>query len=248
MTAAGQELVVPRHFHGPPSSGNGGWTAGAVVARLLEHAGAAPGAAVTVTLRRPPPLDEPLPLDLGDDGARLGPADAPVLLAQAAAEPPEALAPVPTEEARAARERYAGLRSHPFPGCFVCGTDRTADDGLRIFPGRVADDDEGRVRVAATWTPAAGHDPRAAYAEAWAALDCAGAWAGDLEERLMVLGRMTARVVALPAPGVEHVVVGVARGEDGRKTFTATTLRTADGDLVGAAEQVWIAVDPAAFG
>ena len=47
---------------------------------------------------------------------------------------------------------YAGLRSHPFPTCFSCGTGRADGDGLRIFPGRVADQ-TGAARVAATWTP-----------------------------------------------------------------------------------------------
>ena len=49
----------------------------------------------------------------------------------------------------------------------------------------------------------------------------------------MVLGRMTARVDALPVVGEEHVVVGQARGHDGRKTFTASTLYDADGRVVG---------------
>ena len=47
--------------------------------------------------------------------------------------------PVDAGEARAAAASYAGLRSHPFPTCFSCGTGREPGDGLRIFPGRVAD-------------------------------------------------------------------------------------------------------------
>ena len=84
-------------------------------------------------------------------------------------------------------------------------------------------------------------------AATWAALDCVGGWAGDLTERLMVLGRMTAEIDALPAIGEEHVSSGGARGAEGRKTFTATTLYDADGRVVGAGEHVWIAVDPGAF-
>ena len=62
----------------------------------------------------------------------------------------------------------------------------------------------------------------------------------------MVLGTMTARVDALPAVGEEHVVVGEARGESGRKTPSAPPRSTTPhGRLVGAAEHVWIAVDPA---
>ena len=81
----------------------------------------------------------------------------------------------------------------------------------------------------------------------WAALDCVGGWAGDLEERLMVLARMTARLDSLPVIGEEHVVVGMGRGRDGRKAWTSSTLYDADGRVVGSAEHLWIAVDPAAF-
>jgi hypothetical protein len=129
---------------------------------------------------------------------------------------------------------------------------------LRIFPGRVDDDAEGRARVAAPWVPDpsvaedfhhyASGEPRASLAATWAALDCVGGWAGDLEERLMVLGRMTARVDDLPVIGEPHVVVGEGRGQDGRKTFTASTLYDADGRVVATAEHTWIAVDAELFG
>ena len=42
-------------------------------------------------------------------------------------------------------------------------------------------------------------------------------------------------------------MVGEGRGQDGRKTFTASTLYDADGRVVAVAEHVWITVDPAAF-
>ena len=64
----------------------------------------------------------------------------------------------------------------------------------------------------------------------------------------MVLGRMTARIDTLPVIGEEHVVVGAKRGQEGRKTFTASTLYDADGRVVATAEHIWIAVDPEVFG
>ena len=97
--------------------------------------------------------------------------------------------------------------------------------------------------VAATWTP---HETSVPLA--WAALDCPGGWAGGLGDRLMVLGRMSVRLDALPEPGERHVVVGAARGRVGRKTSTATSLYDGSGRLVGLAEQVWIEVDAATFG
>jgi hypothetical protein len=118
-------------------------------------------------------------------------------------------------------------------------------------------DHDGLVRAAATWTPHASltedwHEyadstPRASLPVTWAALDCVGAWAADMSERLMVLGRMTARVGRLPAVGEEHVVVGLARGSEGRKHHTSASIYDSRGDLVGAAEHVWITVDRSAF-
>lgn len=261
-------LVVPARFCGPARSGNGGWTAGALAAyaghdcedpttadQVAHHERRLP--TIAVSLRRPPPLDTALAVH-EDDGwciARSeGPDGAEVARAQVVEQELREVAPVPFAEARAAQATYAGLDAHPFPTCFVCGTGR--DDGLRIFPGRVSDHD-GAVRVAATWTPAADvaedwhayvdDTRRASLPVTWSALDCIGAWAGDLSERLMVLARMTARIDALPVVGEEHVVVGAARGQDGRKTLTASTLYDARGQVVGVAEHLWITVDPADF-
>ena len=66
-------------------------------------------------------------------------------------------------------------------------------------------------------------------------------------DRMMVLGRMTARVDALPALGEEHVVVGLDRGSEGRKTWTAATLYDSGGRVVARAEHTWVAVNPTAF-
>lgn len=231
------ELTIPRRFRGPPSSGNGGWTAGAL-AELVD----AP--TVSVSLLAPPPLDTPMLVEIGAGVATASLDGAPVARAEAAAGSGPPVPWVPPGDARAAEPSYAGLVSHPFPSCFACGTDR--EDGLRIFPGRVADHD-GLPRLAATWTP----DESVAatlHRSTWAALDCIGGWAGDLAERAMVLVRMTARVDRLPAVGATHVVVGLGRRTEGRKTFTAAALYDADGGLIGSAEHLWIAVDPADFG
>jgi hypothetical protein len=68
-----------------------------------------------------------------------------------------------------------------------------------------------------------------------------------MDERKMVLGRITARVDALPVVGEPHVVMGEARGQEGRKTFTASTLYDSDGRIVARAAHVWVAVDPDSF-
>jgi hypothetical protein len=254
------DLIIPSRFRGPPSSANGGYSAGALSAYAghecpSDHA--QPWPAVSVSLLAPPPLDVAMALAPGDQGGVVASYDGkPVLAARYGDEVVADVEPVSPDEARTATASYAGLGRHPFPTCFSCGTGREPGDGLRIFPGRVGDV-EGRARVAATWTPDptvaedfhayAGEHPRASLPVTWAALDCVGGWAGDLEERLMVLARMTARIDSLPAVGEEHVLVWMGRGRDGRKTWTASTLYDADGRVVGSAEHLWIAVDPAAF-
>lgn len=250
------QLVVPRRFRGPPDSGNGGWTAGALATHLTREGPdgrAAERPTVEVSLRRPPPLDTVLRLseDAGSTSAR---ADGTVVATARRFEGTlSSIEAVSFDEARAAEPAYPGHVFHPFPSCFACGTDREEGDGLRIFPGAVS-----QGRVAATWCPhpSLSEDwhtyvdasARASVAATWAALDCVGGWAGDLTDRLMVLGRMTARVESLPVIGEEHVVVGARRGGEGRKTFTAATLYDSTGRAVATAEHVWIAVDPAAFG
>jgi hypothetical protein len=258
------DLIVPSRFRGPPSSGNGGYSAGAIAAYAGHECPddhSSPWPTVTVSLLAPPPLEVPMHLGPGDDSGVVAAYDGkPVLAARCTHDEITDVEPVPPDEARAAMASYAGLANHPFPSCFSCGTGRDPGDGLRIFPGRVSDvveDDGPHARVAATWTPEptvaedfhayADEHPRASVPVTWAALDCVGGWAGDLEERLMVLARMTARLDALPVIGEEHVLVGKARGNDGRKTWTSSTMYDGDGRVVGTAEHLWIAVDPRAF-
>jgi hypothetical protein len=253
-------LIVPRRFRGPAASGNGGWTAGALAGLVRHdcpenHARSWP--TIRVALRQPPPLDTPMAVTEEDGSTVASFGGAVVARASVVDEAPVTVEPVPPAEARAAEAAYPGLVAHPFPSCFSCGTERSEGDGLRIFPGRVGDQD-GATRVASTWQPhrSVGEDwhvyvddlPRASLGATWAALDCIGGWAGDLTERLMVLAGMTARVDTLPVIGEEHVVVGLARGQDGRKTFTASALYDADGRVVARAEHVWVAIDPAGFG
>lgn len=231
-------LVVPETFCGPPTSGNGGWCAGALSA--LAGTGSALGRTVEVTLRLPPPLAVPLEVEQDDGTWRAADAQGRTVLSARVLAPGEvALDPseeVPLEAARTAEGRYAGHRSHPFPTCFSCGPARAEGDGLRIFPGPVAD---RPGLAAAPWTPHA-----ATYEIVWAALDCAGAWATGIEDSPRVLGRMTARVDRLPEIGATHVVVGEALGSEGRKHHARTTLRAPDGSVLGVARQVWIDVTP----
>lgn len=249
------ELVIPARFNGPPKSGNGGWTAGALAAQLGNAEAHGP---VRVTLRTPPPLETPMTVRTDGVGVLLehAQADGATLVAEAEEVDEQLAVPDVVDGATA----QAASATHPDPDgawfgtCFVCGADRAEGDGLRILPGRVPGLLPGDDRVAAPWTPhastwAAGTpEGHASLACTWAALDCAGGWSDDLLNRPMVLGRMTAQVHALPRLGEPHVVVGQLLRREGRRSFSATSLRDADGRLLASAEHVWFAVDPAMFG
>jgi len=248
-------LTVPRRFRGPSSSGNGGWTAGALAGFL--PAGAAGAGAVRVRLSAPPPLDVPMdvvPLDPpGTGGGAVRAVDGERLVLEATPADPADTgclvleeAVVGWEQAQRAASAYPGGSGHPFPQCFACGPDRAPGDGLRLAPGPVTG---VRDVVAAPWEPAAG--AAGGYVPApqvWAALDCPGGWSVDIVGRPMVLGTITAQVLRPPAVGERCVVTGTAVEIGGRKARTATVLRGGGGEVLARATQVWIAVDPATFG
>jgi hypothetical protein len=238
------ELRVATRFCGPPGVANGGVASGSLAALL--------GGAAEVTLRRPVPLERPLPVRGGDgDDGTLVVEDGGVLLAEArpakaAGEPldvPAAVTPA-AAEAAAGRTRY--FDDPVFPGCFTCGPARMPGDGLRIFPGRVA----GRAVWAAPWTPdatVAGADGRVRPEVVWAALDCpsgiAAADAADLPAgTAVVLGRMAATVGELPRPGDRCRVVAWPLAVDGRKLRAGSAVLGPDGEVLAAAQTVWVTV------
>ncbi len=241
-------LLVPYRFQGPPGSGNGGWCSGALSAFL-------PGAAaVQVRLGAPPPLAVAMPVELtGGPGSRRaavtgpdGPALSATEVSPAAAAALTVVPPVDLDLAHEAARRYDGAVEHPFPTCFVCGTDRFPGDGMRLTPGAL----RGRPdETACTWVP----DDTVDLAQTWAAMDCPGAWSARMSGRTMVLGTMTAVVHRVPDPGERCVVTGRGMGTQGRKTRTAATLwspapgHPGGAELLATAEHVWITVDPQTF-
>jgi len=221
-------VTIATRFRGPPRSGNGGYTCG-----LL---GEALGGAVEVTLRKPPPLEVPLTIEVDGDRATLRDGAEEVATATRLALELEVPAPVAHEVAVEASRSYRGFHNHPYSGCFVCGPERGENDGLRIFPGKV----EGRDIVAAPFTP--GDE---GVAVVWAALDCPGYFGAILpsDEQLpaLLLGKMHAEVVRSMTVGEPHVVIGWPLGREGRKIFGATALFDERNQLIAKSRQVWIA-------
>jgi hypothetical protein len=230
--------IAPRYC-GPPGTANGGYAAGL----LAQYA----DTTVRVRLERPVPLGAALQVHALPGGAFELRSDAQRI---ALAEPATLELNVPVApgylEAIEASRRYVGFSGHAFPGCFVCGPDRTRGDGLRIFagacePASKAADFPGLV--AAPWTPdvalgASDHKVRAEFM--WAALDCPGYFAARSDGVPMLLGAYTAHVdrrLHIDEPGV---VVGWRIGREGRKHEVGTALYDADGNLCARARALWI--------
>jgi hypothetical protein len=229
-------MIIPATFNGPPDSANGGYTAGVLARYVSSPVGA------VVTLRQPPPLATPL--DVTADGTTIAVYDGDRLIASAAPAPEPLSQTVPAvswAEAMAISQTYPGFARHPFPTCFVCGPQRPPGDGLRLFPGRLPDG-----RTASPWIVPEDVEPTLM----WAALDCPGGWAvpemgltgGATANRPYVLGRMEARVDALPAAGDGCVVMGALLGQEGRKAHVISTVYGPDGAVLALARATWIAL------
>jgi hypothetical protein len=241
---AAPALIIPPRFRGPSDSGNGGYVCGRIAAYVDGPA--------AVTLHRPPPLATPMTVEPTGYGA-LHVRHGGTLIAEAteAVCPPGLLAPeIPDLVSMAEACRSAGgaryFQDPFFPECFVCGPDRGLGDGLRIFPGPVP----GRMLWAAPWTPdssVTGPDGRLRPEMAWAALDCpsgiAAAEGACLDaDTVIVLGRMTARVSALPMLGDQCRVIAWTDGGYGRKFIAGSVLVGPGGEVFGVARAVWLTV------
>ena len=239
MSASGP-LVIASRFCGPAGSANGGYFAGRVAVLA--------GRTVTVRLLRPPPLETPFEtLELADGTLavmsgteRIGEARPAALTLQ----PPRA--PSYFEAVEASR-RYAGFAHHRFPTCFVCGTHRHRGDGMRIFAGPIPE----RGLVAAPWVPDTSLDRgdgkvRPEFMSA--ALDCPGFYAVSAEDRMMLLGELTAHVNRLVHVGERCTVIGWALEGSGRKRAAGTAVCDEDGEVCAMAQALWIEPRPTASG
>ncbi len=234
-----ETIAIAERFCGPPGTANGGYLAG-VLARGLSGA-------VEVTLRAAAPLATPLLVGDGADGARLlthaGTELARAVRTTLALEVPAL--PDPDLVAAHAGDCRA-MRTHPFPRDFVCGPERDAGDGLRIFPGVVP----GSDRVAALWTP----DPSLCDASGnvapeflWAALDSPSSFpllepesARALEP--MVLGRLCVALDGRVRAGERVLVLAWPIALEGRRGVAGAALIAEPGRVVGRARATWISL------
>jgi hypothetical protein len=237
----GRETVkIGERFAGPPGCGNGGYTAGTFAARLGSS-----GHAAVVRLRAPVPLDcalDVVRLPEGEIEIRTG--EDVIAWARPARLEVRVPAVPSASEIDLATARFGGHCHHPFPSCFVCGTDREPGDGLRLFTGPV----EGRQMVASTWTPDASlahADERIDPVYVWSSLDCPGGWASLLlgDTGTLVLGEITARIDGKPRLGESCSVIGwPIRREGARKNYVGSAVVSESGRIYGRASSLWFNV------
>jgi hypothetical protein len=229
-------LTIPSRFCGPPTSGHGGWTSGALAGLV--------GGRVEVTLRNPPPLDTELEVVSDGDHTRVFHGDVLVAECRPTDEPTEAPEFVALATARAAAAHYVGFSRSPFSTCFGCGASREEGDALRIFPGLL--DDRELVVAAPLEAPAdlVTAEGTLPLPVIWSALDCPTIWPYMSQEGFAaLLGRMRVDLhVPVPA-GVPLVVVGQGHGGEGRKRYCSGAIYTAEGELLASSHTTWITVD-----
>ena len=243
-----QTMTIPRRFCGPPNSGNGGYVCG-LLARHIEGG-------AEVTLRAPPPLETALDVVESEPGKwELRQGAAVVATGRPVPIDLGRLERASFDEAVAAERRTPiAPHQHLLPMCFVCGPDRAAGDGLRLFAGPLARTaGDGTPVFAVPWTPypgLAGSDGLVAPEFLWSALDCPSGYTvaydpqtGTGDGAVILLGRLSVRIDARPRPGERCVVTAWETGRVGRRRTAETALFSETGDVLAVGRAVWVTVD-----
>ena len=224
--------TISNRFAGPPFAVNGGYAAGLLAERLGVRG-------VHVQLRQPIPLDVPVEITLDGPEATIS-RHGRVLASAAPVSLLDRSHPIVDFVTAAVAAGGTDRAAHPFPNCFVCGPDRSSEDGLHLFPGTVA---PGLVAV--SWRPAPWQgDPTGTVPVRFvaAALDCPSAFPFLQPGGSALLASMSFEIRRLPRVGEHLVVVGWDRGTEGRKMFGATAVATAEGETLARANTLWIEV------
>ena len=233
-------IVIASRYCGPPQSGNGGYSCG-VLANFIDGP-------VAVRLKASPPLDVPMNVERDGETVRLL-RDGAVI---AEAKPCEFeldeldIPDLPDMAcAMAATARFPDHFGQYFPTCFVCGTKRPGNDGMRILPGVARADGV----MAAPWTPGdlwadeAGH-VRPEFI--WSALDCPGGFAvmgvGLADGVSVLLGEMRVAIDSPLRASDRCIVMAWSIQREGRKRLAGTALINEAGKVVARARQIWVEV------
>ncbi|MDP4890306.1 MAG: hotdog fold thioesterase [Porticoccaceae bacterium] len=252
-----KHITIPERFRGPPTSGNGGYVAGAFAEQVQQN----PDQAVEVTLRAPIPLNATMSVHRHDAADRASvtieiDADSTsalsttkTLIAEVRLQPFSLDIPTPPTYQQALAIRHLAVplqqrQDSPMPGslglhpiCFCCGAGHPT--GLQVYAAPLQ-----TGQVAAAW------QTRAEWADSdgllparflWTALDCPGQLAYFHAGQLTgLLGRMTARVHGTVRAGEPLVVTAWPINVDGKKHFAGSAIFNQKGELIAQAIAVWI--------
>ncbi len=224
---------IPAQFNGPPTSGNGGYSCGILAAHIEG--------AAKIRLHVPPPLETDFDVVANDDGSVAMYAGDTLVGSGSAADFKLDCPPAPNlNQAKEARQRSPLFNEHPLVGCFVCGTERTPENGLCLQPGPVAD----WSLLACEWQPAADlldDDGNVRVEIIWSALDCPGyiaCYGGS--PPMALLGELTSKILT-DIPGDDTLVVYCwPLGREGRKGWGGTAIANQAGEVLAYSRSLWI--------
>lgn len=229
-------IRISRRFTGPEGMANGGYVAGLVAEAI--------GGPAKIRLHAPTPLEKDLHIEMEGGIARLT-EDGRLLVEGEALGKPLDLSPIPAppsaDEIDVASGNFPDSASHMAPNCFVCGTDRDAEDALCIYAG----ESPARDVAVASWVPAedlAGPDGHVRPRYLWAALDCPSYFALGQTDRVALLAGFAARIERPVAPGEKLTVTAWPLEKEGRKMHAGSVIHDEDGDIVAAARALWVDV------
>ena len=236
------DIVVTQQFCGPPNSGNGGYCCGLLAAGIKGPA--------TAILRARIPLDIGLRLEIGDQVTELFDAEGNVIGAGRAASKddlPVVPKPPSMEQTIEAEARHLGHSARYHPICFTCGPERVEGEGLRVFPGQIAEAEPGYL--ACPWTPHENFADSEGLTKVdviWGALDCPGyfSWVVKEGRHGALLGTMTGEILRRPSKGETCIITSWPIERQGRTETAGVALHTPEGELLARAHQVWIVMSP----
>ena len=231
-------VTIDQRFHGPPCSGNGGYSCG-LVGGFIDGPAA-------VRLRIPPPLDTPMEVRKTGVGVELFHNDEMVASGRPATVEIEIPEPPDFAAAEAASRRYRGFDSHFYPGCFVCGPERDHGDGLRIFAGPVEHGRGPGGMVASAWVPDDSLTDSSGLVSneyLWAVLDCPGAYAfPEPATGTILLGELALSIKGHVKAGEKCVLIGWETSHEGRRHYTGTALFGESGTCRAVGYATWFEV------
>ncbi|NKI27970.1 hypothetical protein HCG49_15520 [Arenibacter sp. 6A1] len=224
-------LTIEPRFCGPINSGNGGYVCG-LLSNYVDYT-------AEVTLRQPPPLNTEMDVVVEENELRLMLSNETIASVTSGTIDFEAPQAPDFHMAVEASKNYLGFKDHPYPYCFVCGPNRNSPDALCIFPGKSSNDSI----IAAPWEPdklLADTDGNVKNEFVWAALDCPGGIVVLEESKMILLGRMTAKIKFKIQVGEKCVVIGWLKRQEGRKLYSGTAIYTESKGLCAVANAIWI--------